>query len=145
MTNAGRSNRGPVVAEWRIASDRLAIVAADGVFSYFDLGESAARVAAGLLDGADDLREARVAFLVPPSFAHVAISRGIWLAGGVAVPLAGSYPPAEPEYRLQDAGATIVVGSGRRADALEDISTACGARFLRAPDVLAGESSDHVY
>src|SRR6478736_1528378 len=105
MTNDAGSTRRRVVAEWRIASDRLAIVAADGVFSYFDLGESAARVAAGLLDGADDLREARVAFLVPPSFAHVAVSRGIWLAGGVAVPLATSHPAAELEYTIRDSGA----------------------------------------
>jgi malonyl-CoA/methylmalonyl-CoA synthetase len=121
-----------------IATDRLAIVAADGVFSYFDLAETAERVAAGLLDGRRDLAEARVAFLVPPSFAHVAVSRGIWLAGGVAVPLATSHPPAELEYVIQDSGASIVVASGRQAGALEDVSSKVGARFLRTPDLLAG-------
>src|SRR3954463_2553603 len=125
MTTRQPSNSRRLVGESIIATDRLAIVAADGVFSYVDLAGTAERVAAGLLDGRADLREARVAFLVPPSFAHVAISRGIWLAGGVAVPLAVSYPPAELEYVIQDAGASIVVGSGRHADALEDISTRC--------------------
>lgn len=121
-----------------IATDRLAIVAADGVFSYADLASTASRVAAGLLEGEEDLREARVAFLVPPSFAHVAISRGIWLAGGVAVPLAVSHPPAELEYVIRDSGATIVVGSGRQAESLETVSCSAGARFLRTPDLLAG-------
>ena len=58
------------------------------------------------------LTEARVAFLVPPSFAYVAVSRGIWFAGGVAVPLAVSHPPAELEYVIRDSQASIVVGSG---------------------------------
>jgi len=115
------------------------------VFSYFDLAQTAARVAAGLLDGAADLGEARVAFLVPPSFAYVAIQRGIWRAGGIAVPLAVSHPPAELEYVVRDSGASIVVGSGRQAGALEAIAAASGARFLRTPDLLAGPAECQVY
>src|SRR5262245_51078877 len=119
-----------------IATDRLAIVAADGVFTYGDLAAVAERVAAGL----GPLREARVAFLVPASFAYVAVQRGIWLAGGVAVPLAVSHPPAELEHVVRDSGAAVVVGSGRLADALESIAHAAGAQFLRTPDLLAGDA-----
>ena len=125
-----------------IATDRLAIVAADGMFTYGDLAAVATRVAEGLLGGAPDLREARVAFLVPPSFAYVAVQRGIWLAGGVAVPLALSHPPAELEYVIRDSGASIVVASGRQAEALESIAPAAGAQFLRTPDLLAGETEN---
>jgi malonyl-CoA/methylmalonyl-CoA synthetase len=123
-----------------IATDRLAILAADGMFTYGDLAVMAERVAAGLLDvaGAEDLRETRVAFLVPPSFAYVAVQRGIWRAGGVAVPLAMSHPPAELEFVVRDSGASIVVASGRQADALESIAHTTGAQFLRTPDLLAG-------
>jgi malonyl-CoA/methylmalonyl-CoA synthetase len=112
------------------------------VFTYGDLAATAERVAAGLCvrHGADDLREARVAFLVPPSFAHVAVQRGIWLAGGVAVPLAVSHPPAELEHVVRDAGASIVVASGRQGEALESIASAAGAQFLRTPDLLAGDA-----
>ena len=109
------------------------------MFSYFDLADAARRVAAELAGARGDLREGRVAFLVPPSFAHVVVSRGIWLAGGVAVPLATSHPPAELEHVIRDSGAEIVVGSGRLAEALEQIAAATGARFLRTPDLLAGE------
>ena len=122
-----------------IATDRLAIVAADGVFSHADLDAAASTVVAGLLDGASDLEEARVAFLVPPSAAYVAVQRGIWRAGGVAVPLAVSHPAAELEYVIRDAEASIVVGSGRQAEALEAIAARAGARFLRTPDLLAGD------
>ncbi|HEY2434746.1 MAG TPA: acyl-CoA synthetase [Vicinamibacterales bacterium] len=131
----------PVNGQWhngRIDTDPLAIVAADGVFTYHDLAESAARVAAGLLDGAPDLQDARVAYLVPPSFGHVAVSRGIWQAGGVAVPLAVSHPEAELEYVVRDAGASIVVASGRLAESLRAVSARAGARFLDTHDLLAG-------
>jgi malonyl-CoA/methylmalonyl-CoA synthetase len=107
------------------------------VFSYYDLSEAAGRVAADLRQGGPDLDEARVAFLVPPSFAYVVIARGIWLAGGVAVPLAVSHPPAEHEHVIRDSGASIVVGSGRHAEALEAIARAVGARFVRTPDLIA--------
>src|SRR5262245_37819626 len=114
------------------------------MFTYGDLAVMAERVAAGLLAvaGAEDLREARVAFLVPPSFAYVAVQRGIWCAGGVAVPLAVSHPPAELAFVVHDSGASIVVASGRQADALESIAHAAGAQFLRTADLLSGETEN---
>jgi len=111
------------------------------VFSHYDLAEAAARVAGELTREGTDLAEARVAFLVPPSFAHVVVSRGIWLAGGVAVPLATSHPPAELEYVIRDADASIVIGAGRHREALEAIAAAKGARFLYTPDLLATDAA----
>jgi malonyl-CoA/methylmalonyl-CoA synthetase len=122
------------------------IIAADGVFTHADAADSAARVGHSLLAAAGpsctDLAEARVAFLVPPSFAHVVVSRGIWLAGGVAVPLAVSHPPAELEYVVRDAQASIVVGSGRQAEALQSIARAAGARYLSTPDLIANDAPE---
>jgi malonyl-CoA/methylmalonyl-CoA synthetase len=111
------------------------------VFSHYDLAEASARVAGELTRDGADLAEARVAFLVPPSFAHVVVSRGIWLAGGVAVPLATSHPPAELEYVIRDADAAIVIGAGRHRDALEAIAAATGARFVYTPDLLATDAA----
>jgi malonyl-CoA/methylmalonyl-CoA synthetase len=118
------------------------------VFSYYDLAQAAGRIAAelrggDLVRGIDEpahLNERRVAFLVPPSFAYVVVSRGIWLAGGVAVPLAMSHPPAELEHVIRDSEASIVVGSGRHAEALESIAGAAGARFIRTPDLIATDA-----
>jgi malonyl-CoA/methylmalonyl-CoA synthetase len=110
------------------------------VFSYYDLAQAAGRIAADLTGGGGDLDEARVAFLVPPSFAYVVISRGIWLAGGIAVPLAVLHPPAELEHVIRDSGASVVVGSGRQAGSLESIAAAVGARFVRTPDLIATEA-----
>ena len=132
----------PAIVTSRLMNDHLAIVAADGVFSHFDLAQAASLIAGELAGPGGDLKEARVAYLVPPSFAHVVVSRGIWLAGGVAVPLATSHPPAELEYVIRDSGASIVIGSGRHAEALETIASATGARFLYTPDLIASALSD---
>jgi malonyl-CoA/methylmalonyl-CoA synthetase len=94
-------------------TNRPAIVAADGTYSYSDLDAASRRVAAALLDRADDLQQVRVAFLIAPSFAHAAVQRGIWRAGGVAVPLAVSHPAAELEYVVRDSDARVVIGSDR--------------------------------
>jgi malonyl-CoA/methylmalonyl-CoA synthetase len=121
------------------------IVAADGVFTHLDAVEIAAHVGHGLraaAGGYTDLAEARVAFLVPPSFAHVAISRGIWAAGGVAVPLAVSHPPAELEHVIRDSQPSIVVGSGRQEDALRAIAKAAGAQYLHTPDLIANDAPE---
>ena len=108
------------------------------MFSYQDLAATSASVADVLTEIAGSLNEARVAFLVPPSFAFVAVQHGIWRAGGIAVPLAVSHPPAELDHVVRDSGASIVVGSGRQAEALAEIATRYGARFIRTPDLLAG-------
>jgi malonyl-CoA/methylmalonyl-CoA synthetase len=98
-----------LVARARGHGDRTAIIASDGTFSYHDLLDASARVAACLLAQRDDLAEARVAFLVPPGFHYVATQWGIWRAGGIAVPLAISHPTAELEYAIRDGDASVVV------------------------------------
>ncbi|MSO84257.1 MAG: long-chain fatty acid--CoA ligase, partial [Acidobacteria bacterium] len=72
--------------------ERIAIVAGGRTHSYGGLDRASRRVSASLLGDRGDLDQARVAFLVQPGFEHVAVQRGIWRAGGVAVPLATSHP-----------------------------------------------------
>src|SRR6187402_1738556 len=118
----------------RMSESRTAIVAADGTYSYDDLDDASRRVAAALLGDNDDLRQTRVAFLVAPSFAYAAVQRGIWRAGGVAVPLAVSHPPAELEYVIRDSGASVVVGQAAQRALLEPLAAGAGARFLTVED-----------
>jgi malonyl-CoA/methylmalonyl-CoA synthetase len=116
---------------------RRAIIAVEGQFTYDQLDDASRRAAAAVLDGRDDLEQARVAFLVPPSFAHAAVQRGIWRAGGVAVPLAMSHPPAELEYVIRDSGAAIVVADPACAGALIPVAQAADARLVLTTDALA--------
>ena len=123
----------PGIPLWNRArqhAGRLAIVAPDGEFSYEDLLVRAARGARLLLDGARDLAERRVAFLVPPGFSHVEVQWSIWRAGGVAVPLCVSHPRPELEYVLQDADADIVVADPIFEPLMRPLAEASGRRFL---------------
>jgi malonyl-CoA/methylmalonyl-CoA synthetase len=115
---------------------RTAIVACDGTFTYDDLDDASRRVAGCLLGDNDDLRQTRVAFLVSPSFAYAAVLRGVWRAGGVAVPLAVSHPPAELEYVIRDSGASVVVAGAGFEDTLAPLAKAVKARFVRAADAI---------
>ena len=109
---------------------RVAIVAGGRTYSYGDLERASRRVAVALLGDRDDLDQARVAFLVQPGFQYVAVQRGIWRAGGVAVPLATSHPPPELDYVIRDAGAAFVTGEPASAGVLAPLAEAAGARFV---------------
>ncbi len=95
---------------------RVACVDDGGAFTYADLLGEAMAWRDALLGGSSTAAEGsrdrarsginrgdRVAYLVPPGRDHVAIQLGIWLAGGIAVPLAASHPLRELEYILGDA------------------------------------------
>jgi malonyl-CoA/methylmalonyl-CoA synthetase len=129
-----------LVARANRHAGRTAITAAEGTFTYAELLDASARVAAALLDGARDLGEARVAFLAPPGWHYVALQWGAWRAGGVAVPLAVSHPPAELEYVVEDADAAIVVAHPDFADVLRPIAERLGRRFLLTTDALAADA-----
>ena len=121
-------------------NDRIAIVAAGRSYTYADLDAASKGVAAALLESEDDLHEARVAFLVPPGFEYVAVQRGIWRAGGVAVPLATSHPPRELEYVIKDSGAEVVIGTPSAAGVLDSVAGSTGRRFLSATDIVCPRS-----
>ena len=125
-----------------MSESRIAIIAADGTFTYDQLDDASRRVAGSLLADNADLNQTRVAFLVPPTFAYAAVQRGIWRAGGVAVPLAVSHPPAELEYVIRDSGASVVVGDPESATMLTPLARAARARFLTTTAALTGSVAD---
>jgi malonyl-CoA/methylmalonyl-CoA synthetase len=106
--------------------EHVALLAADGVWSYDDLLERSASVAGALLNGSPDLDGARVAFLVGPSCAHVAVQWGIWRAGGVAVPLCVTHPAPELAYTLDDSAAALVVADAALMPRLQPLAAARG-------------------
>ena len=123
-----------------MSESRTAIIASDGTFTYDQLDEASRRVAGALLGDNTDLNQTRVAFFVPPSFAYAAVQRGIWRAGGVAVPLAISHPPAELDYVIRDSGASVVVSDPASASMLMPLAKGARARFLTTTTALAAAS-----
>ena len=117
-----------LVARAALSRSRQAIVDAEGSYTYEQVLESSAAVASALLHGAEDLDERRVAFLVPPGFHYVATLWGIWRAGGIAVPLAMSHPPAELAHVLDDADPVVLVTREARGTRLRELA---GSRRLR--------------
>src|SRR5205814_852859 len=116
--------------------DRTAIDALEGSFTYRELLETSARIAASLLAGAADLNEAPVAFLALPGFGYVAAQWGIWRAGGIAVPLSPLHPPPELAYVLDHSVATSVIDAAEFEPALRPLAEARSARYLRLEEAL---------
>jgi malonyl-CoA/methylmalonyl-CoA synthetase len=130
----------PLVARASLHSNRAALVVGTRSHTYRDLDEASHRIATHLLAESADLHEARVAFLIPPSFEHVAVQWGIWRAGGIAVPLAVSHPPGELEHVIRDAEASIVIAHPRFAEMLEPLAELAKARFLTTLHIDSGSA-----
>ena len=121
--------------------DRLALISESEAATYRALDQRSARGAAWLLAGRKDLQETRVAYLVPPGIDHVVTQWAIWRAGGIAVPLALSHPPAELDYVIRDSGAAIVIASPDREDSLAPLAVSSGARIGTPEDLASTEPS----
>ena len=113
-----------------------AIIDSVGSFTYNQLMDASARVGSALLGGASDLAERRIAFLTPPGFSYAATQWGIWRAGGVAVPLALSYPPPELEYVIDDTQADIIVCHPDLADRVRAIAFERDVPFMSTEQAL---------
>ena len=115
---------------------RTAVEDWTGSFTYADLMRVSRFAAFNLLGGEKDLAEKRIAFIVPPGFEYVALKLGVWMAGGVSVPLGISHSPREIEYVIRDCGADTVIFHPDLAYRLEGVSRGAEIRFQRLPDVL---------
>ena len=111
-------------------SGRPAIGDQDGTYTYADLLARSERGAARLLRGTQDLGEARVVFMVEPSFGYVVAQWSVWRAGGVAVPLCLTHPGPELDYALETTTPTIAVASAKYADVLGPLAARRGIEFL---------------
>ncbi len=131
-----RSPELPLIARARRHKGRTAIVADEGQFSYRALLDASRRAGSCFLGRELDLKEQRVAFLVPAGFQHVAIEWGIWRSGGIAVPLAESLPLPELEYLIQDSDPSFVIASAQYEDKLRTLAEQQKRRFLPADAVL---------
>jgi len=119
--------------------DRLAIIDERGRYSYAQLLAAASRVASSLLRDRRDLHEARIAFMVPPGFEYVAVQWGIWLAGGIAVPLCISHPLPEIEYVLDDTAAETLVVHPQFEARLQPVVQRRDIRFVSTSEVLTAD------
>lgn len=104
-------------------------------YSYAQLLEASARVAAGLLGGRTDLAQERVCFLVAPGFDYVVTQWAIFRAGGVAVPLCVAHPAPELAHVLDDAKPRQLLASPELASRLTALAGERGLSLV-TPDSL---------
>jgi len=126
----------PLIARALEHNEKIAIVETEGAFTYQDLLQTSSKMATALLKDKEDLQEQRVAFLIPSGFEYVATQWGIWLAGGIAVPLCISHPRPELEYVITNSGASIIVAHPNFEAILRPIAQAQNLRFILTSETL---------
>ena len=90
---------------------RQAVVEGHQAYSYQQLWDASGAIAQTLLQDRQDLHEARIAFIIDPSFHYIAVQWGIWRAGGIAVPLCVKHPYPSIHYVLEDTAAEALIFS----------------------------------
>lgn len=124
----------PLFTQARLHAERTALIDEAGAFAYRELLAASHRIASALLRDTDDLREQRIAFLIPSSFTFAAVLWGTWRAGGLAVPLAVSHPDSELEYAIADAEASVILATPEFAERLRALAEKYSCRFLLATE-----------
>lgn len=132
-------------------ADRVALRAEKKSYSYLQLISSALDISSilrtNIINGSGCLDGARVGIAAKPSPEFVAGVFGTWLCGGVAVPLALSYPETELLHVMNDSDVSMVLSSGEHQEILESVAAQCSARFSLLPFITSmppkTESQEH--
>ena len=65
--------------------EKHALVVGEHGYTYSQVDVQIQRFASGILAGASDLKEDRIAFLIPASLEYVTTMLGLLLSGGIAI------------------------------------------------------------
>ena len=122
-------------------SERTALVSNGKSYSYSQLLDAYQNVTANLLNGKPDLNEARITFLIPPSFEYTAIQWGIWAAGGIAVPLCVLHPLPSIQYVLEDTKSNIVIAHADYVEFLTPLVDSIGISVVALESILNENTS----
>ncbi|KAJ8755918.1 hypothetical protein K2173_024463 [Erythroxylum novogranatense] len=134
-----------VYREGSEAGNKTAIRADQKSFSYGQLTSSASKISellcsCGLktLDddrGHRDLGGVRIGIVAKPSAEFVAAVLGTWFSGGVAVPLALSYPETELLHVMNDSEISMVLSTEDHHEMMKTIAAKCMAQFSLIPSL----------
>ena len=119
---------------------RVAVTSNGRDHSYDSLLSVSEAIAANLLDGATDLCEERVAFLISGSFEYAAVQWGIWRAGGIAVPLSLSAADPELEHVITDARVDRIIAPEDSLAKLRPLCDRLSKPLLSVEGISSGQS-----
>ncbi|KAI7736427.1 hypothetical protein M8C21_016100 [Ambrosia artemisiifolia] len=134
--------------------ENVAIKADDKRYGYNHLVSSAWRISNLLsshdqktVDGTTEnksLNGARIGVVAKPSAEFVAGVLAVWLSGGVAVPLALSYPEAELLHVMTDSDVSMILSTKDHSELMQKIAEKTAAQFSLIPDVPSSDVIDGV-
>ncbi|KAG6474479.1 hypothetical protein ZIOFF_068416 [Zingiber officinale] len=87
----------------------------------------------GFVNGPRYLNGVRVVIVAKPSAEFVAAVFGTWLSGGVAVPLALSYPESELLHVMNDSDISMILSTQDHQGIMENMAVKCSARLSLLP------------
>ncbi|MGI9475000.1 MAG: acyl-CoA synthetase [Rubripirellula sp.] len=117
--------------------ERIALCKEGSTWTFDDLLQRSSEVAASLLDGKSDLKQAHVGYLLPSGFDYVATQWGIWRAGGVTVPLSQSATESELEYAIKDSESRVIVTDREGRDKLSRLGERLDIRLTVMEEIEA--------
>lgn len=98
----------PILERSRLYASRTAIIDVKGTYTYADLRKQATPIAEAIA-GLAGSQPGPVLFLVPSGFSYVVLQWGIWMAGGIAVPVHTAHPADEIAYLAGDTNARLMI------------------------------------
>lgn len=154
-----------VAKQGSAASDGVAIRADQKSYTYKQLFSSAWRISNLLLGsnlnayqeagkhvahsapingarGQGNLGGARIGIVAKPSAEFVAGMLGTWLSGGVAVPLALSYPEAELLHVMTDSDISMILSTEDHQELMQNIAAKTAVQFSLIPHVPSSYSEE---
>lgn len=120
---------------------KIAIVDHTGSYSYQQLIEKTRSLASFLLQDKEDLKEARIAYMVSPGLDYVAVQWGIWMAGGIAVPLCITYPFPSLQYVIEDTEAELILVGPEYEQLLQTYAEDQSKQFIRLANGIPNQTS----
>ncbi|KAJ8465456.1 hypothetical protein OPV22_028008 [Ensete ventricosum] len=97
---------------------------------------------AEVVNGSRYLHGARVGIVAKPSAEFVAAILGTWLSGGVAVPLAISYPESELLHVMNDSDVSMILSTPEHQETMENVAAKCSAKVSLIPTVTSMPSNN---
>ncbi|KAJ4950346.1 hypothetical protein NE237_027178 [Protea cynaroides] len=87
------------------------------------------------VQGTEMLGGARIGIVAKPSAEFVAGMLGVWLSGGVAVPLAFSYPEAELFHVMKDSDVSMILSTEDHQELVKNVAARCAVKISLIPSV----------
>ncbi|KAI8544465.1 hypothetical protein RHMOL_Rhmol08G0298900 [Rhododendron molle] len=134
-----------VARQGSASCERVAIRADQKSYTYAQLISSALKISRLLcsanvktVDGTKDkdrLGGARIGIVAKPSVEFVAGMLGTWFSGGVAVPLALSYPEVELLHVMNDSDVSMILSTEDHSELMKNVAAKSAAQFSLIPPV----------